>query len=1009
MVYSKKLYLILEHFLFGFLIALFLLLVFLVDFFTDNKFTVIQLYGIPVILAALFYGASGVINVSLISSALIAVGLYYHPEGDLAAKAISLGMFGFLVLFANSLAKIKANLDLKSKSLGVKSEVLNLHIAQLRVINQLGHKLIGSTALEDITNLALKATIKLLKVDKASIIIDGSSEIESYVAQAGFHNLDKPGEHLQEFWKKHKDKLLKNKKDATLYLDKIDEKLRVQSIIGAPISSENQIIGLIAGYSSSGRKFNTSEIAFLNVLAEEVGIAIINSCLHENLTKRALMLEGLVDISKTLSSSFRLDKIYKKIVDIAATAVGVDNCKVIIASEETHEVLIAASKIDDNEKNKKVILDNNSIVFKAMEKKKLISSDDFTNDIKGEEAQFIIRPRAKSILVVPIIFEGRSIGAIYFDSMKSGFSFSSQDKILAKAIADQAALFINRAMVYDELKQTARTSSILAESGALLIKSISLDDRLHILTQRLKEVLNVSKVAILLDYEKDQGLSEKDYNKLKNKIMDTSGMVIDKKSGEIEQKWLSTLGAENIYVLPIWYQRSCQGIATFYEPGTYVDFNERQTDLARHIVDYSAVAILTAKLYESVEKLRAESEEKASSLKVLFNVAQTISSSLKTKTVLARAVNSVKQMFNAEIAVLMLYDELSDELAVKINIGMKDQDNKNFTIKPPNDLAGYVFSSKRAAIISYDEPSCEDSIMSSRQGELLSAVAVPLITMGEKIGVVSLYSKKEKAFSNNDLELLQILASQIALSIEIASKYEKEHHIVETLQRSLLPKTPKLEGLEVSVLYSPAHHQSEIGGDYYDFINFDNGSIGVTVGDVCGKGIDAATETAMARYYLQAFASRFKDPATVISYVNKTVTQNYGTLVTMVYLLIDIEKRTLRYTNAGHPPAFILSPDKNIKFLRTTGPMVGALEKAQFRSKELQINKGDTLFLYTDGLTEAQRYGKLFGEERLIALLEELNGFPMKTLVNRVYKSVMKWGNNVINDDIALVGLKINK
>lgn len=993
MVYSKKLYLILEHFLFGFLIALFLLLIFLVDFLTEGRFTVIQLYGIPIILAALFYGTSGVINTSFIGSALIAAGLYYHPGGNLAAKAVSLGMFGFLVLFANSLAKIKASLDLKSKSLEIKSEALNLYIAQLQVINQFGHKLIGSTTLKEITNLALMATIKLLKVDKASIVIDENNETELHVVQAGFDNSVKPEEYLQEFWKKHKNKFLKNKKDAVLYLKKIDEKLEARSIIGAPIKSENKIIGFIAGYSSAGRKFNTSEIAFLNVLAKEVEIAIENSCLYENLTKRALMLESLVDISKTLSSSFRLDNIYKKLVDIAAIAIGVDNCKVIVKNKKTREVLAAASKIDSNEENEKISFNKNSFIFKAMERRKIIS-----------------KSNGKSILIVPIIFEGESLGVIYFDSVKHGFSFSKQDKILARAIADQAALFINRAIIYDELKQTARTSAILAESGALLIKSISLDDRLHILTQKLKEVLNVSKVIILLDHKETQlGINEKEYNQLKNKIMSTESLIIDKASGKTEQKWLSALGSENMLATPICYHGICQGIAIFYEPGKLVDFKEKQIVLARHIIDYSAVAIHTAKLYESIDKLRVDSEEKASSLQVLFNVAQTISSSLKTKTVLARAVSSVKQMFDAEMAVLMLYDESTDELVAKINIGMKDQDYKDFRVNPPNDFVGSVFYSKRAAIISYDESECKDSIMLAHQGKLLSAIAVPLVTMGRKIGVISLYSKKEEAFSSNDLELLSILASQIALSIETASKYEKEHYIVETLQRSLLPKIPQLDGIEVSVLYCPARRQSEVGGDYYDFFTSENGTIGVTIGDVCGKGIDAATETAMARYYLQAFASRFKDPATVINYVNKTIARNYGTLITMIYLLIDTERRVLKYANAGHPPAFILTHDKNIKFLETTGPLVGAVEKAQFRSKELQINKGDTIFLYTDGLTEAQRDGELFGEKRLIALLEELNGLPMNTLVNRVYKKAIEWGNNITNDDIALVGLKLNK
>lgn len=1014
MVFGKKLYSILEQVFIGILIAVFLLLIFSVDFFTEGKFIVIQLYGIPVILAALFYGNSGVLNTSIASSVLISFGLYYYPGDNLVTKAVSLGMFGFLILFANSLARIKASLDLKNKSLEIKSEALNLHVAQLKVINQLGHKLIGSTALQDITNLALKAIIKLLKVDKASVIIDEGDDMDVYVAHIGFNDRSDLRIHLMEFWKLHKTGILRTKKDAVINLKKKDATLEILSVIGAPIESENKVIGFIAGYSSDNRKFSSNEIAFLNVLAEEIGIAVKNSNLHENLSKRAIMLESLVDVSRTLSSSFRLDKIYSKLADIAATAVGADGCKVILGDEETQEVLIAASKIDNQTQNKKVRLDENSYIFKAMNRKKTISMNDPIYNLTGEEAHFVIRSIAKSILIVPIIFEGGSIGVIYFDSIRPGFSFSKQDKILARAIADQAALLINRATVYEELSQTAKTSSVLAESGALLIKSISLDDRLSILIQRLRETLHVSEGGILLGHDKSKGLNEKEYNYLKNKIVSTGGIILKKNStssdSDIEQKWLSSLSAESMLALPICYQNSCLGIAIFYEPQKYIIFEERQVLLARHIIDYSAVAIHTAKLYESIEKLRAKSEEKASNLSILFNVAQTISSSLKTKTVLARTINSAKQMFDAETVILMLYDEALGELVMKMNIGVDNQEIENFRIKPPNDFIGTVFTSGKAAKTVYDKSNCKDLIMSMHNGELLSAAAAPLITMGKEIGVISLYSKEINAFSKNDLELLSILASQVALSIETASKYEKEHHIVETLQRSLLPKKPTFEDMEIGVLYSPARHQSEVGGDYYDFISLEDGVIGVIIGDVCGKGIDAATETAMARYYLQAFASQFKDPATVLSHVNRTITKNYDIqLITMIYLVIDIKNKLVRYANAGHPPAFIMDSNRNIKFLRATGPIVGAIDKAHFYSRELQLAEGDLIFLYTDGVTETQRNGEFFGEERLTEILKNLNGLPMNALVNDIYKTVVEWGNNITNDDIALVGLKISK
>lgn len=1013
MVY-KRLYSLFEQSSVAILISFFQFLIFWVGIATEGDFPVIQLYGITVVIAALYFGNAGVINTTVVASILISLDLYLSKSTNITANLIGLGMFCFLVLFSNSLSRIKINLDLKSKSLEIKSNVLNMHAAQLKIINELGHKLVSSTAVEDVAELALKATTKLLKLSKASVIIYSNDKKENYIVHFGFDNLQNAGDLLVDFWQKNYKKIIKTKE---YFIDFKNTDIALKYGVGVPVESEGEIVGCIVGYSKSSRKFSSNEIAFLSILAEEVGIAVRNSRLHDSLTKRALMLESLVNVSKTLSSPFRLDKIYHKLSELTAAAIGAEVCYVMVSEPSLRTIRIAASNISPADEGRYLSISEDSPIYKAMHSMKAVSA----NGLKDRIILDIARPDVKSFLVTPIIFEGQAIGVIYLDSA-SDFKFGPQDKVLARAIADQAALLINRARVYEELKEIAKRSAILAQAGALLITNISLDSRLKVLLQKLKETLYVSKGLIILN-DKDvdggtyvvsedeislEGLSREDFEKLKEKSVKKGSVIFESKRGKQNNIILDILKTDKLLAIPIIYQDFCLGIAIFFEPSKNRDFNSRQISLVRLIADYSAVSIHTARLYAKIDTLRAESEERANNLKTLLDVAQTISSSLNTKTVLSRTISLVKKMFDAEAAVLMLHDQYTGDLITKINVGMTDAEIKDLRIKPPNEFIGSVFASRKASKLTYESKNKHDSFMTYHKGKLRSAAAAPLLTRGREIGVISLYSRKDKAFDVNDLELLSIFASQVALSIDTASIYEKEHQLVETLQRSLLPATPSLEGVEIGVLYSPAHIQNEIGGDYYDFITLEPGIYGVVIGDVCGKGIDAATETAMARYYLQAFASKYRDPAIVLSHVNETIANKPECqLITMIYLVIDINKNEIKYANAGHPPAYLVSDSLKAKELNATGPIVGAIPGAGYTSRKLKINKGDFIFLYTDGLIEVQKNGELFGCDRLFACLENIDELPMENLVHNIFMKVMEWGKNTINDDVACVSLKV--
>jgi PAS domain S-box-containing protein len=292
-------------------------------------------------------------------------------------------------------------------------------------------------------------------------------------------------------------------------------------------------------------------------------------------------------------------------------------------------------------------------------------------------------------------------------------------------------------------------------------------------------------------------------------------------------------------------------------------------------------------------------------------------------------------------------------------------------------------------------------------GEVASLIGVPLLADGEVGGVVVASAAPPRQFTADDLSILRLAADRVALAIDHARVYEREHRIAETLQRSLLPeRLPRLPGLDVAARYLPAAEEAEVGGDWYDVLSVPGGAVGLVMGDVAGKGLAAASMVGRLRSALRAYALEGHAPARVVEQLNRLIwtEADESQMATLIYLVVDPGEGEVRWVNAGHPPPLLLDGGESPRYLEGGGSVpLGVLPFPDFEEVAVPMGPGGSVVLYTDGLVE--RPGEHI-DNGLGRLAEAVRKAPVEPerLCDHVLKELVP--DDGTPDDVALLTLR---
>ena len=297
-----------------------------------------------------------------------------------------------------------------------------------------------------------------------------------------------------------------------------------------------------------------------------------------------------------------------------------------------------------------------------------------------------------------------------------------------------------------------------------------------------------------------------------------------------------------------------------------------------------------------------------------------------------------------------------------------------------------------------------------KQYDLKSVLAVPLNAKSQTIGCALFYAAESiKRFTEGEVDFGRKLASAVSLALENARLYDTERNIANVLQSALLTLPASLPGFEFANAYSSATETTNVGGDFYDIFELDEHYVGITIGDVSGKGLDAAVLTSLIRNSIRAYASEDDvGPSRVLTQANQIVYRSTPKEVfaTVFFAMVDRRDGRLLYANAGHPAAAVVMADGTSARMSATGPLLGAFPGTRFDEREVCLDPGDVLFLYTDGLTEARRGGELYGEDRLFAFLPTMCSADPTDVIEAVLAEVKSYAGDRLRDDLAVLAVK---
>jgi serine phosphatase RsbU (regulator of sigma subunit) len=303
----------------------------------------------------------------------------------------------------------------------------------------------------------------------------------------------------------------------------------------------------------------------------------------------------------------------------------------------------------------------------------------------------------------------------------------------------------------------------------------------------------------------------------------------------------------------------------------------------------------------------------------------------------------------------------------------------------PNDPIVAYFASA-SGVVEIDKLDLDSPALRAMKAADIKVV-VPLVSQGELIGLLNLGPRlSQQEYSADDRKLLNDLATQTAPAVQVAQlvrqqqqqaqereRIEQELRVARLIQQTLLPKhVPDLPGYQLAAYYQPAR---EVGGDFYDFLEFDDGHLGLVVGDVTDKGVPAAIVMATTRTMLRASAQRLDSPGEVLKRVNDVIVRDIppNMFITCLYAILDPETGLLRFANAGHDLPYRrrrTSSSGGAEELRATGMPLGLLPGMSYEEKEIVLQRGDSVLFYSDGLVEAHDPEReMFGFPRLQGLV----------------------------------------
>jgi PAS domain S-box-containing protein len=441
------------------------------------------------------------------------------------------------------------------------------------------------------------------------------------------------------------------------------------------------------------------------------------------------------------------------------------------------------------------------------------------------------------------------------------------------------------------------------------------------------------------------------------------------RTGEEGAELMEAIGPRSQIVVPLRARGRVLGALSLTMAESERRYEEADLDLARDLGLRAGLAVENARLYEEAQALAEAEQRRRTQLDSLAALSLAIHRTRRIERRLELMAEGARELVGASrVCVSMLPGRTGAVVAV-------------------------------AEADDAPEPGAE------------AAMTAPLVGRdGSEFGSIEVVGKAGPVTPGDQLALAD-LARIGSLAIENARLEERERHIARTLQASLLPAAlPEIAGLDVAARYLPGGEGTVVGGDLYDLFQV-GGDWAFVLGDVCGKGAEAAALTSMVRFTIRAEAAHRAGPGEVLSLLNEAILRQFsdGRFCTVLHGRVWVGSGRARLTIAcaGHPPPLVVGPAGSVETVECGGRLLGVLPSVELDTVDLELEPGEALVCFTDGVTEGRGPGGMFGDGPLGAVLAANAGADADSLAESVVRAVLDFQGGRTQDDLALLVLKV--
>jgi sigma-B regulation protein RsbU (phosphoserine phosphatase) len=443
-------------------------------------------------------------------------------------------------------------------------------------------------------------------------------------------------------------------------------------------------------------------------------------------------------------------------------------------------------------------------------------------------------------------------------------------------------------------------------------------------------------------------------------------------------------------------------------------FSPRALALLTNVGNQMGVALERARLFDLLKEQRILEQA------TLLNLSNRLLGRLDLDDVISCVLTEARRLLAADACALLLLDEETDSLRFRAASGWLVEPPVDGRLLPADERSlGRAIDALRPLLL-------ED--LEAREGgtwgcDLLRSegfrghAVVPLTVDGRATGALMVDQREPRLLDGDEVRLLQLMANQAAIAIETARlhqeelerhRMEQELMVARQIQLGLLPRDhPSIPGWEFALVYEPAR---QVGGDLYDFLDLPGGSqrLGIVAADVADKGVPAALMMALSRTVIRTATADGRGPGPALSLANSVIQKDSqaGLFVTAFYAMLDTASGRLVYANAGHNrPLWLRASSGDVEELAARGIALGVLDDVDLEEREIQLDRGDLVVFYTDGVTEAMNvHEEHFGEERLRTVVAASRGATAEHVLSTLLNAIRAFvGDAPQSDDLTLL------